>query len=270
MKRMLLLVPLLLFMTAGCSWFNTIKAVSPAVQTLDIMVAEGGVWAYWQVEGDGSYTFVPGDGSPNKKLAVSGRTQVSHFYKVAGTFEALFVQGALTHRAIVVVVVAAPSVNIPFFLDSVVEKRERIVFNITGRDVGCDAATGYPQYVTGIFHGAGTTQFMMTAYDEDGTRVPLFDSSEDNVWGEWIDLVADLQNLQMITCWTDWYYDYPRGPVAQGVKDGGCDPDDPWIPPVPDEDAGWIQFTLSARNQFIAAPYPSVTWRIWVGQTGCG
>lgn len=268
-RKLILLAVFLVPFIAGCSAFfqpEQLTSIAPTTQTIDLENASG-VTAYWQVDGEGNFTFDPGDGCDPITIAVDGNTQVSYDYTKGGVYDVQFVQGRNVYQAQVVIAVDEPVVRKPFYLKTIVGKRERISFNVVGRDVGCDSATGYPQYETGISPGGGTTEWRMTAYDQDGVRVALFDSGENNIWGQWVDLVKDLRETQMVSCWADWYLDTPMGPVAQAMS---CGDTDPWIPPTPEKDDGWIAFKLEARNEFMNEPYPSATWIIFVEQaSGC-
>lgn len=273
---------MLVALITGCTLFGgNITRIAPITQRVEFFQGADVATAYIQIYGEDATSEIDwGDGSTREEYLVTGHLQVSHDYTAAGEYDVTVIaKNGQRFSAIVNVETDPPTVRFPFYLDNYWDEGQRVSFNIPERWVGCDAGTGQPQYISGITPGAGVTQFRMTAYDADGYKVPLFDESGDNVWGEWIDLTEDLSNLQLIFLWLGWYHDYPMGSTTMSMSaidtmdccDPGCGDDEDdvdWeLPPIPD-DAKYVDVTIEGRNQWMAEPYPSASVRIFY-EEGC-
>ena len=289
-KRQGFIIPALILMAlvgGGCNFLFCVEPiVGPAWQSVEIDEETGCALAEWTVTvadpSQGAVTSVAswqavvdyGDGSEQEEFTVwRGRdARIEHCYTALGTYTITVRQGQYTSRAVVEITVLEPIVRRPFYLRYVVERWERIDFQVSWREVGCESTTGKPLYETGITPGAGLTEFRIEGYDWQGRRISLFDQDGVNVWGQWVSLITDIKlEAQAITCWALWYSDTPRVPMVPTPHPSGCVPDDPWEdPPIP-EDARWMVFKLWARNPWLLTEddYPMVQWRIAVTGWEC-
>lgn len=266
----------LLAALSGCIYMATELMISPESQEVTISAEIGYAVAAWDLRGNGDVLVTFGDMTKAVyRLDRGVAVDIEHEYTATGTYRVVATQGSRTDAATVMVTVDAPQVAAPFYTSYLVDDGERIDFNIPRRRVGCD--NGVELYHSGVTPGVGVTEFRIFAYDHSGNKISLFDSSGRYVWGEWIPLVEDLRELQIITCWAGWTGTEPKIPMASKAVEpagcgGGCDDGTaPWIPPSVPDSALRIVFTLEARNQWITTEglYPRVDWRIAVLNGGC-
>lgn len=269
----------LLAALAGCSVFLSLPlSITPAVQTVAIDDAMGSAVATWAVSGKGIVKVDYGDGQKETMEIKAGDARtIEHTYARIGSYTIRFTQGRTLVAVSLIVECVLPKVAAPFYLDALVEKGERVTFNFSRRNVGCD--NGMTVYFSGIEPGDGTTEFRVTAYYADGP-ISVFDDSGRNVWGEWIALGIDAKDLHLLTVWAGWGGNEPLIPMGTVVGRGaevapldcsGTCPEDPWIPPEIPNDASYMTFTLTVRNQYMGPEhYIAVSWRIAVQSGVCG
>jgi hypothetical protein len=260
-----------LLILGGCQFWGPVT-INPLTQTVSIYDNPGYAVAMFTIAADGDVTVDFGDGT-EEIYRVNSSLPIEHRYYSIGLFSVLASKGNQSDRAEVRVEVAEPVVDVPFFLNRWFEETERITFNIPRRYHGCAGS----MFRTGILGGTGTTEFRMTAYDDQGGKISLFDPDGNNVWGEWVVLIDEPMYLQIITCWVLWGGDTPPYPMAAEKGCGYGDPTcggcviDPWLPPEIPEDAPRINFTLQARNQYMLFEddYPSVSWSVAIKVGTC-
>jgi len=281
MRKLLIIAALAtLALIGGCDLFLYVApTITPETQTLEIVGETGYVTAAWKLTGKGEVYVDFGDGSEDVhySLVLDKETPIWHEYTKTGTYTIVVLQAGNSYCATLIVTVEQPIVRIPAFATILVPEHEKVSFNIPYRERGCN--NGTPVQITGISPGAGVTEFRLTAYREDtGEKISLFDCNNDwaYCWGEWLPLIEDLAIAQPIACWALWSGEetpipmvpvpYPRDAEDKGC---GCGGDDDWEQPTIPENAIIMTFTLEARNEFMGATYPSVTWCIGVLPDKC-
>jgi hypothetical protein len=267
----------LLIALAGCDvWLAVPLVVDPINQSVAVDEAAGGATASWILSGKGPCTVEYGDGTASTLDLLAEQMQaISHLYRYIGTYAVQFTYGRTVTLAEVTVTCTMPKIAVPFYLNPLVDKGQRITFNFTRRSVGCD--NGTPQYFSGIEPGSGDTEFRVTGYFKTDL-ISLFDSSGANVQGEWIPLEKDQVKTQTLSAWAAYSGDTPVTPTDALEEKGattlgcsGCCPPDPWPQPQIPDNAEYMEFTMTVRNQYMPIPsYLTVVWRIAVNMdSGC-
>ncbi len=254
----------LLAALAGCDIFLAVPlVVTPLDQTVAVSGTTGGGMASWTVSGKGPTLVDYGDGA-TATLALEAEQEqaITHLYPFAGTYLVRFTYGRTITEARVIVTTVAPDVLRPEYDTRCYDTGEHIKFMIPRRQHSCNPVTGGYDLITGINPGEGVTEFRIVGYNPDGSQVSLFDDQGVEVSDQWIPLVENIKDLQIIHCWALYSGEGPLNPLGCDTGDG--DENNGRIPPT----AVVMHFTMEARNQYMKEP-AAVSFLVFVLPKTC-